>query len=140
MTNNFKKILVPFDDSENAKRALKKAITLARLTGATITLVHVITYHKAMAKIIQPYKGKVITHVKHFMNDAKKQALREKVLLDQKILYGTPSEEILTLAKKSRFDLIVLGRRGTTKITGPSLGSVSNAIVQSSKVPVMIVM
>ena len=140
MINNFKKILVPYDDSQNAKRALKKAITLARLTRATITLVHVISYHKAMAKIIQPYKGKVITHAKHFMNDAKKQALREKVLLEQKILYGTPSEEILKLTKKSRFDLIVMGKRGSTKITGPSLGSVSNTMVQNSKIPVMIVM
>ena len=140
MTNNFKKILVPYDDSQNSKRALKKAITLARLTSATITLVNVISYHKAIAKIIQPYKGKVITYAKHFMNDAKKQALREKVLLNQKILYGTPSEEILKLTKKSRFDLIVIGKRGSTKITGPSLGSVSNAIVQSSKIPVMIVM
>ena len=140
MTNNFKKILVPYDDSLNAKRALKKAIILARLTRATITLVHVISYHKAMAKIIQPYKGKLITHVKHFMNDAKKQALREKVLLDQKILHGTPSEELLKLTKKNRFDLIVMGKRGSTKITGPSLGSVSNATVQSSKAPVMIVM
>ena len=140
MTNNFKKILVPYDDSQNARRALKKAIVLASLTKATITLVHTISYHKAMAKIIQPYKGKLITHVKHFMNDAKKQALREKVLLEQKILYGTPSEEILNLTKKSRFDLIVMGKRGSTKITGPSLGSVSNAMVQNSKVPVMIVM
>ena len=140
MTNNFKKILVPYDDSQNARRALKKAIGLARLTHSTITLVHVISYHKAMAKIIQPYKGKLITHVKHFMKDAKKQALREKVLLDQKILYGTPSEELLKLTKKNRFELIVMGKRGSTKITGPSLGSVSNALVQSSKIPVMIVM
>ena len=140
MVNNFKKILVPYDDSQNARRALKKAITLAKISNESITLVHVISYHKAMAKIIQPYKGKLITHVKHFMKDAYKQALREEVLLDQKILYGSPSEEILKLTKRSKFDLIVMGKRGTTKITGHSLGSVSNALVQNSKIPVMVVM
>ena len=139
MANEFKQILVPYDDSSNAKRALKKAITLANLTHSTITLIHVISYHKAMAKIIQPYKGKVISHVKHFMKDAKKQALREKVLLEQNILYGNPAEEIIKLTKKKKFGLIVMGKRGTTKITGPSLGSVSNALVQNSKIPVMIV-
>jgi nucleotide-binding universal stress UspA family protein len=41
--------------------------------------------------------------------------------------------------KKKKFDLVVMGRRGTTKITGPSLGSVSNALIQSSKVPVLVV-
>ena len=140
MGNNFKKILVPYDDSPNAKRALKNAITFAKSSHATIVLVHVISYHKTMAKIVQPYKGKLITHVKHFMKDAYKQALREEVLLDQKILYGNPSEEILKLTKKSKFDFIVMGKRGTTKLTGPSLGSVSNALVQNSKIPVMVVM
>ena len=134
------KILVPYDDSQNAKRALKKAISLAKLSHSSITLVHVISYHKAMAKIVQPYKGKVISHAKHFLKDAYKQALREEVLLDQKVLYGSPSEEILKLTKKTKFDFIVMGKRGTTKITGPSLGSVSNALVQNSKIPVMVVM
>mgnify|MGYP002624052182 CR=1 FL=1 len=139
MVEKFTNILVPYDDSQNARRALKKAIAFASLVGATITLVHVISYHKAIAKIIQPYKGKLITHVKHFMNNAKKQALRDGIILDQKILYGSPSEEIIKLTNKKKFDLMIMGKRGTTKITGPSLGSVSNAMVQNSKVPVMIV-
>jgi len=41
--------------------------------------------------------------------------------------------------KNKKFGIVIMGRRGVTKITGPSLGSVSNAIVQSSKVPVLIV-
>jgi nucleotide-binding universal stress UspA family protein len=45
----------------------------------------------------------------------------------------------MNLMKKKRFDLVIMGRRGTTKLTGPSLGSVSNALVQHSKIPVMIV-
>jgi nucleotide-binding universal stress UspA family protein len=135
----FSEILVPYDNSSNSKRALNKAITLANLTNATITLVHVISYHKAMAKIVQPYKGTMISHVKKFMKDVTKYALREDVLVNQRILYGSPAEEILNLMKKKKFDLIVMGRRGTTKLTGPSLGSVSNALVQSSKIPVLVV-
>jgi nucleotide-binding universal stress UspA family protein len=45
----------------------------------------------------------------------------------------------LKLLKIKKFDMIVMGRRGTTKMTGPSLGSVSNAMVQNSKVPVLII-
>lgn len=45
-------ILVPFDNSKNSIRALNKAIALANLADAKITLVHVINYHKIMAKII----------------------------------------------------------------------------------------
>ncbi len=139
MAKTFTKILVTFDNSPNSKRALSNAITLASLSNGTLTLVHVISYHKAMAKIIQPYKGKMISHVKKFLKDAKHSAFKEGILVNQHILYGNPSEEILNLMKKKKFDLVVIGRRGTTKITGPSLGSVSNALIQSSKVPVLVV-
>ena len=139
MAKTFTNILVPFDDSPNSKRALNNAIGLARLSNASLSLVYVISYHGAMAKIIQPYKGKMISHVEKFMKDAKNTALKQGVSVNQHILYGNPSQEILGLMKKKKFDLVVMGRRGTTKITGPSLGSVSNALVQNSNVPVLVV-
>lgn len=132
-------ILVPFDNSENSKRALKNAVTWAKLSDGEITVVHVISYHNAMAKIIQPYKGKLISHVQKFLKDAKHAAFKEGIPVRQQILYGNPSEEILKLLKKKKFDMIVMGRRGTTKITGQTLGSVSNALVQNSKVPVLVI-
>ena len=135
----FKNILVPFDNSVISKRALNKAIALANLTDAKIILVHVIDYHKAMAKIVGPYKGTMIGHVKKIMDNVKKHASKEKVIVDTQILYGNPAEEILKLMDKKKFELVVMGRRGTTKITGPSLGSVSNALVQNSKAPVLVV-
>ena len=55
-----------------------------------------------------------------------------------KVLYGNPGQEVLKLLDQN-YDLVVVGRRGTSKLTGPSLGSVSNAIVQASKVAVMVV-
>ncbi|MDH3191837.1 MAG: universal stress protein [Nitrosopumilus sp.] len=139
MEKPFANLLVPFDNSSNSKRALSYAIKLAKLSNATLSLVHVISYHSAMAKIVQPYKGKMISHVKQFLKDAKHSAFKEGILVNQNILYGNPSEELLNLMKKKKFDLVVMGRRGTTKITGPSLGSVSNALVQGSKVPVLII-
>lgn len=139
MAKEFGQILVPYDDSENAKRALNKALALASMANATITLVHVISYHKAMAKIVQPYRGKLITHVKKFMKDVKNTGLRQGVIVNQQILYGNPAQEILNLMKKKKFSLVVMGKRGTTKITGPTLGSVSNALVQNSNAPVLIV-
>jgi nucleotide-binding universal stress UspA family protein len=135
----FEKILVPYDDSANSKRALGKAFSLAESTGSKITLVHVIAYHKAIAKIVEPYKDTVIGHVKKFMNEVERDASRRDITIDEEILYGNPAEEIINLMKNKKFDLVMMGKRGTTKITGPSLGSVSNALVQNSKVPVLVI-
>lgn len=139
MAKVFGNILVPFDDSPNAKRALAKAFSLAELTDATITLVQVISYHKAMAKIVEPYKESIINHVKKIFNEIERDASRRDIILKEKILYGNPSEEILNFMKNKKFDIVIMGRRGVTKITGPSLGSVSNALVQNSKIPVLVV-
>ena len=139
MINIFERILVPYDDSKNSQRALNKAIVLANFTGAKITIVHVISYHKSIAKIIEPYPESLIDHVSKFLNKAKHYAARLAVDTNDKILYGSPADEILKLMKKNKFDLVVVGRRGTSKLTGQYLGSVSNALVQNSKVPVLVV-
>jgi nucleotide-binding universal stress UspA family protein len=135
----FAKILVPYDDSINSRLALRKAFELASLTNSTITLVHVIEYQKAMAKIVEPYKETMINHVKKFLDSVESNAAKRKIKIDEKILYGNPSEEIISLMKKKKFDLIIMGKRGVTKVTGPTLGSVSNALVQYSKIPIMII-
>ena len=139
MSKVFGNILVPYDDSSNSKRALNKALALAELTDAPITLVHVIEYHKAVAKIVEPYKESIINHVKKFFNQIERDASRRDIILKEQILYGNPTEEILSFMKNKKFDIVVMGRRGVTKITGPSLGSVSNALVQNSKIPVLVV-
>jgi nucleotide-binding universal stress UspA family protein len=139
MAKAFVNILVPYDDSSNSKRALAKAFALAELTKAPITLVHVIEYHKAMAKIVEPYKESIINHVKKFFAQIERDASKRDIFLKEQILYGSPGEEILNFMKNKKFDMVIVGRRGVTKITGPSLGSVSNALVQNSKIPVLVV-
>lgn len=134
-----KNILVPYDDSVHAKLALKKAFEFASLTNSTITLVHVIEYHNTVAKIIEPYKETMINHVEKFLNNIKKEAMKSNIKTEKKILYGHPSEEIINFMKKKKFDLIIMGKRGVTKLTGTTLGSVSNALVQHSKIPIMLI-
>lgn len=135
----FKNILVPYDNSQNSKRALNKAFALAELTDGTITLVHVIEYHKPVAKIVEPYKESIIAYVKKFFNQIDHDPSRRDIVLKKQILYGNPIEEILNFMKNKKFDILIIGRRGVTMITGPSWGSVSNALVQNSKIPVLVV-
>jgi nucleotide-binding universal stress UspA family protein len=139
MANLFERILVPYDDSKNSLRALNKAIVLANVIGAKLTIVHVINYQKSIAKIVEPYPESLVEYVTKFLSKAVHYAARMEVEAFDKILYGSPSEEILNFMKKNKFDLVVVGKRGTSKFTGEYLGSVSNALVQNSKVPVLVV-
>jgi nucleotide-binding universal stress UspA family protein len=66
---------------------------------------------------------------------AKARGLTAKTML----VKGRPAEAILDAARTEGADLIVVGSRGLGGVKGLFLGSVSNAVVQNSKVPVMVV-
>lgn len=132
-------ILVPFDNSPNSIRSLDYALDWAKIIDAKITLVHVISYHKALAKIVGPYRGTLISHVGKFMHKAEMRASKLNVKVEKKVLYGNVAEELLKLVKQKKFDLVIVGRRGTSHITGPTLGSVSNALVQNLKMPIIVI-
>lgn len=139
LTRKIASILVPFDNSSNSKRALDQALSIAQMSHSGITLVYVVSYHGVMGKIIGPYKGTLISHITKFLETAKRNASLDGIDASFKILYGNAAEEILGMIRKGEFDLVVVGRRGTNKQSGPLLGSVSNALVQNSKTPVLVV-
>jgi len=51
---------------------------------------------------------------------------------------GSPGEWIIKVAKEDEVDMIVMGARGLGKIKKTILGSVSDYVLNKSKVPVLI--
>ncbi len=135
-----KKILVPLDGSKNSIRGLDNAISIARACHATITGIYILPlYPRNLADAIIPYIFHPERKAKKFLVDAKKRAAQKGILFKSKIIWGSPTYEIQEMAKSKKFDLIVIGARGMGSIKEIFLGSVSNAIVHKSKIPVMVV-
>lgn len=105
---------------------------------ANLTIVHVISYHGAIAKIVEPYKDKMIDHVSDMLSRAQNKALKSGVKSEQKVLYGSVIEELLKIIKKNDFNLVIIGKRGTNKFT-TTMGSVSNALINNSKITIVTV-
>ena len=55
------------------------------------------------------------------------------------LIKGNPAEAILNAATSVTTDLIIIGSRGRGGIKELMLGSVSSAVVQHAKVPVLVV-
>ncbi|MNY55760.1 Stress response protein NhaX [compost metagenome] len=55
------------------------------------------------------------------------------------LLQGSPAEVILNYAKEQGVDVIVIGSRGLGGIREFVLGSVSHNVVQSARIPVLVV-
>jgi len=134
-----KKILVPIDGSKNSFRGLDTAIFLARQCGATITGLFVVPIYPKSFMPVTYAKEYITKTVKDFMEDAKKRSAQNGIVFVGKTTIGKESSAIIDFAAKNKFDIIVIGARGLGSVKEAFLGSVSHAIVQKSKIPVLIV-
>jgi len=137
---NIKKILVPMDGSKNSMRGLDEAIYLARQCHAIITGLYVIPiYPKNFTDSIIFYQIHHTKSAKKFMESAKTTCAQKGILFKSKIVFGSPIMEIDEIARKRRFDIIVIGSRGQSGLKEVFLGSVARAIIHKSKIPVLII-
>lgn len=146
-----KKILVAFDDSENAMRAVE-AITDFFTNDARIILFHVAMDTEALCKMNSPeltpyFKSQQSTFCT--MEDKKKELVdkamqaaktrlmesgfsAENIKLKLENLKKGVAQDIIQEAD-SGYDLIVLGRRGTSGVKEFFFGDTSQKVLSASK-------
>ena len=139
---NLKKILVPLDGSNNSLRGLDHAISLAKISGASIVGAHV-SY--VPGNLAYPKQGfinqQLVKEAERYLNTAKERCAESGIAFTSKILPGTPSHGIVKFGQevKNGINMIVMGTRGLSSAKESFLGSVSNHVVHKSKVPVLLV-
>jgi nucleotide-binding universal stress UspA family protein len=135
----FKSILVAWDGSEHAKRALAEAVDLALTQDARLTLL-------TIAAPLHVWPGYVPPISQADLDSAAQQILAEgEALVPEGIpvsgrtAAGHPGTELLKRAAAADHDLIVLGSRGRGAVRSAVLGSVSHFVLNHATVPVLIV-
>ena len=141
LQNRFKKILVGIDGSQNSIRGLNHAISLARQSQGIITGIHVLPEFPPSYEInMKEFRSKMSKQAQKFMNSAKVSAARHGIEFVEKIASSKNAvDTIVGFAKKSKFDVIVIGSRGLGSPKATYVGSVAHGIVNNSKVPVLVV-
>ena len=154
----YKKILVPFDDSEPSRHALANALELADgADGATITVLKVVEWHDYNAetfKIASRMSGVTgesldMESISEIGSEAEREealALRESIAdvvgdadnIEVAIVNGSPHDTIVAYASDLGYDCIVMGHRGMGVIRG-MLGSVAYSVLQKANKPVLVV-
>jgi nucleotide-binding universal stress UspA family protein len=139
------KILVPVDGSPHAKKALEHAITQAKMTGSSITIMYVV--HTRVYGAAQEAGFVTIAPLIHDLEEYGKRVLQEAQATGQAagvdtntfLVHGLPADEIVKKAEIEKYDMIVIGSRGRTAAKSFLLGSVSNRVSHQAKCPVLIV-
>lgn len=139
------KLLVPFDGSENAQRALRYAIMLAQKFGPVS--IHVVSAHEE-----PDIYGEIAVYVTREkmaeLQRAASEALLERadqilkdsgVAYTREILTGNIAQVIARHADELGCDGIVMGSRGMAALGNLMMGSVATKVVHFAQVPVTIV-
>lgn len=139
------KILLPVDGSKSALNAAKYVAKLAKELRS-----------KCMVTLISVHDDIGLGHVKQFVatsviNDYLGEVSAKELKSSQKVLdtagvkhntvikRGNVAGEIIALANKEKFDLIVMGSKGRTGIMDALMGSIAQKVSGSAKQPVLLV-
>ncbi len=147
------KILVPTDFSEEANNALEVAVGMARTSGASISLLHVLDVpvvgHYDSLDIMSPHdEGDEASVYKHYMMQLMKvtkhkfDEIKEKyegVSIQEHVVFDSLAKHIDDFIAKNDTDLIVIGSKGASGLEEILVGSNTERVIRRVKAPVLTV-
>jgi nucleotide-binding universal stress UspA family protein len=137
----FEKILVPLDGSEHSIKALEVAVQIALRFNGKITLIHVYSIggFAISATPVQEFIEATRKAGADILADGEKRVKAEDVHVETLLLEGHAVEQIVKACKEGKFDLVVMGARGLSRIKEMLLGSVSDGVTRYAYCPVLVV-
>jgi nucleotide-binding universal stress UspA family protein len=140
----YKKILVPLDGSELAKKALDHAEKLAETFDSEIILFQVVPFMPIYGtpELMPPFiidekqKEEAERYLTNLSEELKKRGFKvtAKVKTGQHV-----AAEIIDFAKESGVDLIVMCTHGHSGITLWVLGSVAHKVLTQAETPILLI-
>jgi nucleotide-binding universal stress UspA family protein len=144
----FRNILVPTDGSSPSRKAIKRAVQLAREQKAKITGFYVgpawqlpVYAELAPMEVISPkaHAAAVKKTANRILRAVKKAAASGRVPCRCRHVMGDHAyAEIVKAARRYRCDLIVIASHGRRGISRLLLGSVTSKVLAHSSIPVMV--
>jgi nucleotide-binding universal stress UspA family protein len=143
----FTRIVVGTDGSETAAEAVRQASELAKLSGATLSIVS--AYAPISGRRVKGEQQGVPTDVQYevgpredvnlILDAAAAKARKEGIEVQTHPVEGDPADAVLNVAEEAKADLIVVGNKGMTGARRYLLGSVPNNVSHHASCSVMIV-
>lgn len=120
------KILVPVDGSDNACKAVDRAIDMAEKAKASLEFVYVASH--------------INEHIpSEIVFDRIWEKLPQGIAATKHVETGSRPKAIIRVAQETHSDIIIMGSRGLGIFKGALIGSVSQKVIEDSPIPVMVV-
>ncbi len=143
-----RKILVPVDFSELSPGVIQAGVDIARDRGASVTVLHVARESDYLAHYGGEFHSANIS-VSKLRDDAwatLEARLKDLVRgvsagtnIEVSLLWGSPVRDILGVAERGGYDLIVMATHGRRMLSRFFLGSVTEEVIRRAPCPVLAV-
>jgi len=138
----YDRILVPTDGSAGVELTTEEATDLAAVSGATIHGLYVVDtrdYSTLSESKWLPIETELEEAGERALAEIERAATDAGVESTTAIERGIPHEEILKYVDAHAIDLVVMGTHGRTGLNRFLIGSVTEKVVRSAEVPVLVV-
>lgn len=136
----YRTIVVAYDGSTAARKALDAALELAARDHAEL---HVVSVGRPSEIADDVETEAVIEHTRAYhrrlLAELKASAATSQVKTHHEVAVGHPAEQIIYYADRIGADLIVVGDRGRSNFARLLLGSVSKQVTEHAGRPVLVV-
>jgi nucleotide-binding universal stress UspA family protein len=144
----FKNILIPTDGSTLSRKAIRRAVQLAKEQKATVTGIYVgpewqpDSYGEStLSGVVSPAQHAAIVKktADRYLDVIRKAAAAAGVRCQCKHVLGSyPYEGIVKAAQRNHCDLIVMASHGRRGISRLLLGSETSKVLAHSRIPVLV--
>lgn len=138
-----KRILVPTDFSKQAENALKAAVQLAEKHHSKIFVLHSMEMPLHLATSSDsgslPESLFFIKLAKKRFSELREKSFLNGIELNEAIGHNEIYEDIEEATKKNNIDLIVMGSTGASGFKEMFVGSNTEKVVRTSKIPVLVI-
>jgi nucleotide-binding universal stress UspA family protein len=146
-TTNFelRKILVPVDFTECSLAGVKYAARLAKGTGATLRLFHVVFPYPQLFAVdrvgagLTPLIKTAKARAREEMSELLQMSFLRDISCETEIHTGPVIEEICDESSRTGIDLVVTSTRGCTGFEHAVFGSVAEHVVRHAQCPVIVI-
>lgn len=137
----FRRIVLAYDDSPGARRALQVAVELARVHGAELIAVAVeahLPHYAATVGEVEEERAVEEQACQRWLAAANAFADEHEVALRTETRAGHPAQELVHAVTAHEADLLVLGRSGHSAIWGRFIGTTAEKVARHVECSVLI--
>lgn len=138
----FKKILLAYDGSEGAQKALDGGIELAKIHHAelwSLTVQEGLPKYGGTIDEVQEEKRVADEHYDKIVDQIRVKAQESAIEIKIMRPFGHPAQTIVEVAREGKYDLILVGHTGVSGVWAAFLGTTAEKVSRHAPCSVLIV-